>query len=117
MHHIVGIGNLRVLIVPDENTWFAQGVEIDYGAQGDTIAEAKKNFEHGFFETIDLHLKMYGDLTKFLVFPPSEILQEASRNKHLMRLYSQVSTHEVVGAAELMLPFAAIEYLAMEAAA
>ena len=28
-HHIVGIGDLRVVIVPDGDFWLAQGLEID----------------------------------------------------------------------------------------
>ena len=47
-HQAVGIGNLRVLILPDEDGfWFAQGLELDYGVQGSTLEEAKKHFEEG----------------------------------------------------------------------
>jgi hypothetical protein len=115
--HVVGIGNLRVLIVPDEKSWFAQGVEIDYGAQGDSVDDAKKNFERGFFETIDLHLRMHGNIEKFLVFPPSEVLREVARNKGTLEFYTQVSAHDISGTVASMFPFAGIDYLVAKAGA
>ena len=42
--HLVGIGNLRVLIEKEGNFWFAQGLEIDYVAQGDTMEAVQKEF-------------------------------------------------------------------------
>lgn len=39
----VGIKNLHVLVVPDGSGWFAQAFEIDYGVQGSTPEEAKKD--------------------------------------------------------------------------
>ena len=42
-NHIVGLGNLRVAIVQDGKFWFAQGLDLDYGAQGNTADEAKTN--------------------------------------------------------------------------
>ena len=45
--HVVGIGNLRVAIETDGKFWTAQGLEIDYIAQGDDLEDAKKQFEDG----------------------------------------------------------------------
>src|SRR5579863_5371997 len=45
--HIVGIGNLRVIIVPDGKLWFAQGLEIDYAVQGNSVEDAKRQLEAG----------------------------------------------------------------------
>lgn len=92
-NHIVGIGNLRVIICPDGDGWFAQGLEIDYASGGDTIVEVKKNFEKGLEGTINLHLQMYGDIEKFLKAAPEEVWKELYRaGKHFH--YSQVSLHE-----------------------
>ena len=34
-NHIVGLKNIRVVIVPDDGSYFAQGIDLDYAAQGD----------------------------------------------------------------------------------
>ena len=44
---IVGIGNLRVMIMKTSTYWYAQGLEIDYAAQGETIEEVKECFQMG----------------------------------------------------------------------
>src|SRR6266498_1658282 len=54
----VGIWNLSVLIVPDGEFWFAQGLEINYGTQGDSPADAQSNFQNGLLATISQHLRM-----------------------------------------------------------
>src|ERR1035438_3401100 len=92
-HNLVGIGNLRVFIIPDGKFWFAQGLEIDYAAQGNSIDEAKKYFESGLEETIDLHLRMHGDLSRFLRVAPTGVLLEAAQKKSAIQTYWQVSEH------------------------
>ena len=93
--HIVGIGNLRVIICPDEDGWFAQGLEIDYAASGSSVAQVKKNFQTGLKGTINLHLQMYGNIEKFLSPAPREIWKDFywSRPGKEYR-FSQVSVHE-----------------------
>ena len=44
-HDVVGILNLRVVIVKDEAFWFAQGLEIDYTGQGESVDDVKAKFE------------------------------------------------------------------------
>ena len=65
-HHLVGLKNIRVIIVRDEGSWFAQGLDIDYAAQGESIEQAKKNFSGGLAATIDQHLQAYGTFVNFL---------------------------------------------------
>src|SRR5665213_1188256 len=74
-HHIVGIGNIRVILIPDGNRWFAQGLEIDYAAQGNSVSEAKKQFEDGLTATIEEHLRVYGNIDKVLRVAPNEAWQ------------------------------------------
>jgi hypothetical protein len=81
---IVAIGDLHVLLVPDGDSWIAQGIEIDYIAQGDTPEQAKEYFEHGFTKTIALYLKDDGDITGFLRWAPPEVIAE----------YNQVTKEE-----------------------
>lgn len=65
-NHVVGVRSLRVLLTSDESGWFAQGLEIDYAACGQSIDEAKRNFEDGLYATVREHLIMHGGIKKFL---------------------------------------------------
>ena len=116
VHHLIGIGNLRVFIVPDGDFWFAQGLEIDYAVQGDSVEEAKKNFEKGLEASIDLNLKLHGNIEKLLVPAPPEVLQEAARNKAKTQTYTQISIHEMDKKSQEALPFEGISYLVAGAA-
>lgn len=49
------------LIVPDGRFYFAQGVEEDYGAQGDSVEEAKRNYLTGLQMTKELHMRHFGE--------------------------------------------------------
>jgi len=91
--HIVGIGNLRVIICPDGDGWFAQGLEIDYVASGNSIEDVKENFQSGLKGTISLHLQMTGNIEKLLNPAPREIWRELHRVGTHHR-YSQVSLHD-----------------------
>jgi hypothetical protein len=92
--HLVGIGNLRVLVCKDGGAWFAQGLEIDYAANGRTLKEVKHNFEEGLAKTIDLHIKVYDNLDKFLDAAPRSAWKDLWQlNKKRIYDYSQVSQH------------------------
>jgi hypothetical protein len=107
--HVVGIGNLRVVISTEDGIWFAQGLEIDYAAQGNSLADAKKQFEDGLRQTIEEHLRVYGNIEKILTVAPKEIWKEMLFNDSCLRKrYSQVSVHEGLHAS---LPFENIQYL------
>jgi len=117
-HAAVAIWNLSVLIVPDEEHWFAQGLEINYGAQGDTEKEAQENFQRGLLATIHLHLKVHGSIERILTFAPSQILREAADNKDRIAQFDQVSFHEILDAtAQKSIPFDGISYRVLKAAA
>jgi hypothetical protein len=116
--HAVLLWNLSVLIVPDGDFWFAQGLEINYGAQGDTVEDAQKNFQAGLKATIQQHLKVHGNIEGILKFASSEILKEAAQHKDLIKPLVQVSFHEVLGAeAQKAIPFDGISYRVLQAAA
>jgi hypothetical protein len=121
-HEAVAIWNLSVLIVPDGEHWFAQGLEINYGAQGDTPVDAQANFQQGLLATIRQHLRMYGDIERILKFAPSDILKEAAQHKSAIRQFAQVSFHEILSASEsndvqMAIPFDGINYRVLKAAA
>ena len=109
VHHLVGFGNIRVIIVPDGSAFFAQGLEIDYAAQGSTIKEAKKNFEVGLEATIQQHLKIYGNIKGLLQPAPAAIWQELVPEKTaLHNKYWHISEHTIDHSA---LPYEGINYL------
>lgn len=96
VHHIVGFGNIRVLLMPDGKGWFAQGLEIDYAAQGDSLAQAKREFEDGLEATVHAHLQKSGHIKGILKLAPSEIWDLASDPAIKLRRYSQVTEHHVI---------------------
>ena len=108
-HHAVGIGNLRVIIVKDTYSWFAQGLEIDYAVQGSSEDDAKKQFEDGLTATIQQHLKAYGNIARLLKVAPPEVWKDmlfdpsAKYNE-----YFSVKEHEITHEA---FPFEGIQFL------
>ncbi len=106
--HVVGIGNLRVLISQDGSLWFAQGLEIDYFAEGVSLKDVQNSFENGLSSTIREHLKLYGTIDKLLKVAPAEIWLEFYRAK-TCHVHSQVSEHKLL--------FEGIDYYELAAAA
>ena len=92
----VRLGNIRVLLIPEDGGWFAQGLEIDYAAQGDTIRGAKKEFEDGLEAAVDAHLKKNGTVTALLHPAPFEVWKQVNDPTVRVRLYSQVTKHHVI---------------------
>ena len=113
-HHTVGFGNIRVIIVKDGSAYFAQGLEIDYAAQGSSIEEVKEHFERGLHATIKQHLKIYGNIKGLLQPAPSFVWQELVPEKTaLHNRYWHISKHTIEAGA---LPYDGINYLVAAAA-
>lgn len=91
--HVVGIKNLSVVISNHEGIWFAQGMEIDYAAQGDSFEGVKKAFEKGLTASVQEHLRIFGNLTKFLKPAESEAWTEFYQAKACQE-YTQISLHQ-----------------------
>ena len=109
VHHIVGLGNIRVIIVPDGAAFFAQGLEIDYAAQGSTVDETKRNFEIGLEDTIQHHLTIYGSIKALLQPAPASVWQELLPDKTAVHdRYWHISEHAIEHSA---LPYEGIKYL------
>ena len=92
--HVVGLGNIRVLICQDGDAWFAQGLEIDYSAQGETKEEVEKIFQDGIIRTVELHLKTYKHINHFLTPAPPSVWKELVANSESYR-YDSVTKHEI----------------------
>lgn len=65
--------NLHVLLTRDEHGWLAQGLEIDYAIDGDSVDDVKARFEAGLTLTIQSHLRVYGDVRTLLRIAPQPI--------------------------------------------
>jgi hypothetical protein len=114
VHHFVGLGNIRVIIVPDGDAYFAQAIEIDYAAQGATVKEVKKHFEVGLESTIEQHLRIYGTIKELLKPAPVEAWLELLPEKNAQHnKYWHISEHTIESNA---LPYQGIQYLVAEAA-
>lgn len=114
--HIVGIGNLRVVLLKEEGAWYAQGLEIDHVAQGSSIDEAKANFEIGLHTTIRENLTIHGTIGPVLIPAPPEVWKDLLNPVARPRRFSSLSIHPIdqmdgVGG---FLPFRGIDYLQME---
>jgi hypothetical protein len=118
---VVGIGNLRVVIIKDDDLWFAQGLEIDYAAQGQTIEDVKKHFEGGLAATVHEHLRVFGDIGKLLKVAPAEVWNEFLmgtfvESKHYS--FDQVTVHKLKRELQSSLPFIeGIQYIEAKRAA
>jgi len=73
-----GLLGLRVAVVPDGKAWFAQGIDVDYFAQGGTPAEAEKNFTEGLQMMVKLHVAEFKHL-QYLTPPPKSVSQEYAK--------------------------------------
>jgi hypothetical protein len=117
-HEAVAIWKLSVLIVPDGDFWFAQGLEINYGAQGTSKADAQKNFQKGLLATIKQHIRVHGNIERLLQFAPDRVLKEAAQHKNSIKEFAQVSFHEILDdKAQKFMPFDGIDYRVLEHAA
>ena len=101
---IVGL-RVQVFLVPEENLWTAQAIEIDYAASGDSIEEAKQHFEEGLLHTIQAHLTRFGHLDNLVGAPPEDWRDLLNERREL---YRQVSLHRFVSPESF--PFDGIDY-------
>lgn len=90
---VVAVLDLKVMVTREDGFWFAQGLQIDYAAQGRSWLEVRKAFEDGFTATIDLHLKKYGHLEHLLSRSAPKQAWDEFADAKLQRQYSQVSLH------------------------
>ena len=76
-HHVVGIGDLRVMIVrEDDDCWFARGLEIDFAEQGTSLDDVQTRFEESLADTIKEHLMMRGNIRELLRLAPADVWKE-----------------------------------------
>ena len=70
--HAVLLDRLRVLVVEQDGHWFAQGVQVDYAADGDSLEDVKRRFETGLCATMGAHIREFGTIEGVLKYAPEE---------------------------------------------
>jgi hypothetical protein len=115
LQHIVGLGNLRVVLLEEDGVWFAQSLDIDYAAQGDSIEDVKSRFSRGLFQTVKTHITLYGSIEKLLRPAPAEVWKETMLSGTQFKRYTQVGMHKL-SEEDGGLPYDKIEYLKAAAA-
>ena len=105
--HSASIGGLRVMLVRENSgEWAAQGLEIDYAAQGLTVEDAKLNFQEGLAATVALHLRTHGTVERMLRIAPQLVWDEFLAGSTRERFsFSDVSIGSVENGRLQALPF------------
>jgi|CXWL01.1.fsa_nt_gi hypothetical protein len=118
--HVVGVKALHVMLIPDGNYWFAQGLEIDYAAYAASLEDAKENFSNGLALTVAEHLTMYGDIKKLLHVASQDVWDEyyAATGETIKASLTQIQATEVTkklpkveSSLASVLPFGEIHFL------
>lgn len=108
--HRVKFGNLRVLVVQEDGQWFAQGIEVDYAAAGDSLEDVKDRFSRGLLETARAHIRRFETIDGMLRFAPEatwrRIFDESEAYDVTLQQVQAISAPK-----EPTLPFKQIAYL------
>jgi hypothetical protein len=91
--HFVAVWNLRVWVTEENGWFFAQGLEVDYAAQGSSLEEVMEIFHEGFVRSIDAHLREHGNVRAFLKPVSAEILMEFNAHKGDSKPVRTMSLH------------------------
>jgi hypothetical protein len=90
--------------------WYAQGLEIDYAAQADSVPAVKTLFEEGLEATAHENLRVFGTIDKMLKPTPPEVWRDMIYGRYTQKrsfYHSQVLFHEQ----NKELPFDGISFL------
>lgn len=115
----MSLGNLRVIVFEENGLWNAQGLEIDYFAQGSNSLEARSNFVSGLRKTLEVQLERLGSFERFLVPAPAEIWREytvalATKRITLARLNVMPTEKCEFPELRMAFPFSHIEFLLLQ---
>lgn len=95
-NHSVFMDALRVVIVRDGESWFAQCLDIDYAAGGSTLEEAQNNFEEGLAATVMLHIHKFGNLNKLMKDPSPEAIEHLGMGKKFkFTMLTDIQSHDI----------------------
>jgi hypothetical protein len=102
--------NLRVLITKDEGSWLAQGLDVDYAIDGNSLRDVKKRFEDGLAATIEAHLRVHGTIKQLLNIAPPNVWEQWSDAKNKLRQFRH-TTVIVTPQKQTELPFDNLVFL------
>lgn len=85
--HVAVFENLRVLITKEDGTWLAQGLEVDYAVDGESLADVKKRFEDGLAMTIVSNLRVHQTIKPLLQVAPQEVWDRWNDAKNMLRRF------------------------------
>jgi hypothetical protein len=85
--HVVIYDSLRVLITKDDGVWFAQGLEIDYAIDGESLADVKKRFQDGLAMTIESNLRVHESIKPLLRIAPQDVWDQWNEAKNTLRRF------------------------------
>ena len=109
--HVDGILDLRVVIVPDGSAWFAQGLDIDYAVQGETLDDAKSHFQSGLAATVHEHLTAFGTIKGVLRVAPQEAWDLMYPAPARSLRYSRLTECQIPKGSDSVLPFRGIQFI------
>ena len=110
-NHIVHLDKLTVLITQEDDSWIAQGIEINYFAYGDSVEDVQEAFEIGLFETVKEYLNKNGNIISMLQWAPSEIINEYYEDAREFS-FTMIGTHQVES--DKSLPVREIQFMRQE---
>ena len=110
-NHIIFLDKLTVLITQEDDSWIAQGIEINYFAYGDSIEDVQESFEIGLFETVKEYLNKNGNIISMLHWAPPEILSEYFEEPKEFS-FTMIGAHQVE--ADKSLPVREIQFMRPE---
>ena len=113
--HAVVVDALRVVLVQDDDCWFAQGLELDYAASGHDLDDVKRRFEQGLIATFNEHLRTYGTVENFLKVAPQQAwdlwLNANERYAFTCASFHDLAMPDTSDSEKPRFPFSGIAYL------
>ena len=102
------IRDLRVVIVRDGDQWFAQGVDVDYAASGESIEDVKHRFALGLVKSMLVNLEQFGSLDSFLKHPPRSEIERIEDGPDSRQMRLSGSAEPIPG--DLPMPYNRIQF-------
>ena len=110
--HRLSVDAMRVLVEPDCGGWIAQGLEIDYVAQGATSAEAQENFAAGLVATMVANMGILNSLDSLLSRPaPPEMWVKYAALKDKCEVSIQAVAEVMPQKLQFKLPYTDLSFI------
>ena len=74
--HLFALANIQVYISEAQDGFFAQAMQVDYFACGETLEDVQNRFTKGLIATREGHLHRFGTIKNFLKWAPDDVRAE-----------------------------------------